>query len=775
MATADMPAPTPTGPAVPPPATPTPVPQTAATEEEAAERANLPPLAAPTVSPTQLAPTVPAPLAASASMSGISNVPLLMLRGCTPIPDLMDSYELRLGAQDFASGQVVWQLSLENLSPTRPLEYLIYTVKDGGQDEGWMSLSRHTGVLEPLGRHVLTLTVSTKRMDTLSTYMIIENLSVPSNMKTVFVTMDVVAKHNAHFAVIVNGKANVNPVLQFGEVHYNQSYTNRSFIISNTSTLPLDFLLTTNLPPYDSTEVGFSLSQSSRNLCNALTVNPMSQVKVFVYFHPTPPLGSTLDGQAPVGSTEYPHAREIKIFLNCRLVKDFQQVITLTASCRYPQMLLSASDAVFEGRMMWTGDGPQGLEETQAKPAAATANKKKLPLLDLPAQVKRVTLSNLYVTPLRYSIRNPSLYFVIDVESTPPSEDPSAAGDDAGGHSVVQEDTIGNSISSVVNKFASVTLAVRLNQASISEQMANLLRVRYIEEHVTVYNMDAPCEHYVITLRISIGCLRDFSSIQSARGSHAHRFLEGSIVRYLKDFKTFWATHSAALTSPSSTSPISVSPISSPPPLSIGEERTTISPGAKEGLDASATGRVVAPRPMTSPILSALLNLTTSLSSSASPPTSSPTPPTAPSSTGSIKSEADGLLERVAQASRSEQYTKLSLELLHITNELILFGLRKPVSQLATQLGALLFGTLFKHRVIQQVVSLLSLRASSSSSSSDRGMVPSVLDSLMSCLGDFLSYFPEKRDDLDMLRTLDYDVRTALGLSQDIANKKTTK
>lgn len=47
-------------------------------------------------------------------------------------------------------------------------------------DESWLTLSRNGGIIEGHGaRHIISLSCSTRRIDAHSTYVIIENLSMP--------------------------------------------------------------------------------------------------------------------------------------------------------------------------------------------------------------------------------------------------------------------------------------------------------------------------------------------------------------------------------------------------------------------------------------------------------------------------------------------------------------------------------------------------------------------------------------------------------------------
>jgi hypothetical protein len=70
-------------------------------------------------------------------------IPLLGLKGCTPISSDNSRYEINLGQQDHGSGSVVWDLTIENASEmdpeakrSVPVEYKIYTVNK--DDENWL-------------------------------------------------------------------------------------------------------------------------------------------------------------------------------------------------------------------------------------------------------------------------------------------------------------------------------------------------------------------------------------------------------------------------------------------------------------------------------------------------------------------------------------------------------------------------------------------------------------------------------------------------------------
>ena len=73
--------------------------------------------------------------------------------------------------------------------------------------------------------------------------------------------------------------------MDLGDVYYGLSYVNRSFVVQNLSSMPLDFVISHNLQSGPSaTEVNFSLSNTSLKVFSTLLVPPNSSTRVFVHF-----------------------------------------------------------------------------------------------------------------------------------------------------------------------------------------------------------------------------------------------------------------------------------------------------------------------------------------------------------------------------------------------------------------------------------------------------------------------------------------------------------
>ena len=171
-----------------------------------------------------------------------------------------------------------WELGVENLGES-PLRYRLYTM---GTEQGaeWLNFSRTEGVLrETHETHVLSLHCSTQQLDIYPTYVVIDNLDNPDDLKTVRVTMETVVADGAasnYFSVVVDGQGTTPPPaaqpaapvrslssqgglqgvgdagaskgmqIHLGDIYYDTVYVNRSFVIENHSSMPLDFVISHN-------------------------------------------------------------------------------------------------------------------------------------------------------------------------------------------------------------------------------------------------------------------------------------------------------------------------------------------------------------------------------------------------------------------------------------------------------------------------------------------------------------------------------------------------
>eukprot|EP01133_Synstelium_polycarpum_P011912 gene11912-13878_t len=543
----------------------------------------------------QIQPTTPTQVAQTVTPNLPPPPPRISLKGCTPVSKSKNCFEINLNQQEFASGSVQWELTLENVSGSSSLEYHMFTSKTS--DEQWFQMSRNAGRIEPHGRHNITLTFATKRMDMHSAYLIVENRNNPGDQKTIHITMDVVARQNTHFTVWVDGRQNAQPVIDLGDVFYNATYTDRSFIVSNTSSMPLDFMITTSLLPVDTTEVCFSLSRSYLRSFNSLYVDANSSVKVFIFLHPSAPPSE------PVG--DIVTQKEIKILTvkEMKLKKSFE--------ANTPLLSASTSTSIKSSSGASSGNSGNG---------GPSASGKKVDI-DFHNESRDIVLYNNFgsSTSLNYVVRSKASFFIIDC-----AEEGSIDGD------------------------SSTVISIQPNIPVILENASLLLKEKYLEEHIIIYNKSRLSEKYIVSLRITIGNLTAFSSSSGLKGGYHYRNLENLITRFTRKFKKFW--------------------------FRVMQQAGSIA------LPSSSEAEAI------------------SLASTEDTPKS-----------------IEKLKELIEMGCKNDRYPILEFELHHITNELILFGLKKQINELKST---------------------------------------SMLQSCIHSLGEFLSYFPEKREDLAELRSL---------------------
>ena len=199
----------------------------------------------------------------------------------------------------------------------RPLRYRLYTM---GTEQGveWLSFSRTAGTLhEPHETHMVMLHCSTQRLEIYSTYVVVDNLDNPDDLKTVRVSMEIVVADVAaskYFSVVVDGRASARTgdshqhqpgkappsrverllpgqsaepasgmMISLGDIYYDTVYVNRSFAVENHSSMPLDFVLSHDKQRDAATEINFSLSNTALKVFSTLS-SPHSSRRVFLHF-----------------------------------------------------------------------------------------------------------------------------------------------------------------------------------------------------------------------------------------------------------------------------------------------------------------------------------------------------------------------------------------------------------------------------------------------------------------------------------------------------------
>jgi hypothetical protein len=130
-------------------------------------------------------------------------------------------YEISLGQQSCASGSVVWEFSIENVSTTvqrakykvpprislslslsmtsslcHHIVTLLLTIVQirlmRPEDESWLAIDRARGVLEHPGvTHTIKLTLSPRRPEVYCAYLIVENKYNPTDSKILKLSLEV--------------------------------------------------------------------------------------------------------------------------------------------------------------------------------------------------------------------------------------------------------------------------------------------------------------------------------------------------------------------------------------------------------------------------------------------------------------------------------------------------------------------------------------------------------------------------------------------------------
>jgi hypothetical protein len=228
----------------------------------------------------------------------------------------------------------------------------------------------------------------------------------------------------------------------------------------------------------------------------------------------------------------------------CVLVQDYYRCIPFRAKCRYPQIGISTTDIVFSTRREGQAFDATGTHKTLdavkggSVVESGTVN---APLIEnlavvgstvVPAELgtysnssgpdiqgetpkfthrrdndmellparQVLVITNLFAhRQLQFVVKNDSLYFTTDVQQSQIMPRTSHSLD---GKQVPAES---NGLSQ-----SSHSIIVRPNMENLLAHQKSILKQKYVEEHLTVYNRFNPREKYTVSLRITAGHLRNF-------------------------------------------------------------------------------------------------------------------------------------------------------------------------------------------------------------------------------------------------------------------------
>lgn len=249
-------------------------------------------------------------------------------------------------------------------------------------------------------------------------------------------------------------------------------------------------------------------------------------------------------------------------------MQDYQRCIPFRAKCRYPQIGISSTDVVFSTRKHGSdhtfteitsdagnfstanggfccADGPvnapfienevllgsTGIQQLGCVPSGSSleasgsrngvADDLEVPYdvlrssqqsgpahkahreddLDLIPSFQILTLRNLYLhRKLEYVVKNDSLFFKVNVPAS--QEIPGVISQG------LRADVL--KLSTKKTQKSCHEILVRPNLDTLRENLKMVMKQKYIEEHLTIYNRSNPREKYTVSLRLTAGHLRNF-------------------------------------------------------------------------------------------------------------------------------------------------------------------------------------------------------------------------------------------------------------------------
>ena len=298
------------------------------------------------------------------------------LKGCKktygPVAgDFEGFYELDLGQQDLSPTPLTKKLFLDVLG-TSPIPFRVFSVNEN--DVSWMVINRFDGIVESsrnststMSSNQIPITFNLAIRGSWSTYLVIENLENRLDTKFIRVSLEVVAKQNIKrtalavpepqvkalqesnrvFEVSTHALESLETEFNMGSITFGTFYVARSIVIWNRDTVPLDFTLSSNLSKDEDSELIFSLSRTGAKLFSSVRIEPESSCQVFLRFLFNP--SSFFDAAAASITEDYIESKNIEIYVNCRLVKDYQKVINFKALCLQRQLVVSDCEYLFQG------------------------------------------------------------------------------------------------------------------------------------------------------------------------------------------------------------------------------------------------------------------------------------------------------------------------------------------------------------------------------------------------------------------------------------------
>ncbi|ETW02225.1 hypothetical protein, variant [Aphanomyces invadans] len=483
---------------------------------------------------------------------------LITLRGCTPAENsTLDNalYVIDVGQHTVRSGgDVEWEISLH---VEREVEYRLYLADSNAK--AWLHLSRTHGTV--VNFQTIVLRFVRDVVGVFSTFVVLENCTNPTDLKLIRVKLEVIADLNALramskdkaadnlFRVLVScyssskrqrrkssedllGGDNASGKLEieYGDVFYDKLYHNHSLVLENFSSLSLDFMLSSNGRAH---EVGFSMSPNSFNEISSVTLAAYARLQVFLNFRPAP---RTQTPEAPSISW----VRNIEVYINCRLVKDFRETVFLKAICNYPQVNLHIARTqptvghaasyhepaapYFPSQPTFLGMGFMAPESVLVGDGCAI-------------EPKFLVMKNARQhANAHVAIRNDSMFFEVVVHHIFRA----ATGAPDPGH---------HHASTGMVKLEPSDIAVFKIRPNLELLRKNRQQWEHsVKEHIAFYNMKQFAEHYHVSLSFTPSNTSSFYVAPQLREAYPFSTLEDTIAKFLRQYSGFWKWLATALT-----------------------------------------------------------------------------------------------------------------------------------------------------------------------------------------------------------------------------------
>ncbi|KAL5032177.1 hypothetical protein BDV3_000767 [Batrachochytrium dendrobatidis] len=523
----------------------------------------------------------------------------IVLRGCKKVADAISGdfeglYELDLGQQDLGQTPISKKIVIENTSNSKVF-YRLGSITEN--DRSWLVCSCSEGVLDAFrstsassslsASHTITLNIMVSLRGVFSTYLLVENVDNRYDTKIIRVSVEVVAKSNVRrsavsvagmasnssnsrimqlepnnnhaFDVFTQGLDWDDSSLEISPVYLGCLYSSHSLVICNRESVPLEFLFKSNLTYDDDSEMLFSLSPTSVKLFRSLTIEPESCSRVCVRFWP----GQSMPCDKEAYSTSIENTSKsleeqgavekiVEIYINCRLVKDYQKTITFCAMLCQPQIMLSQSVFLFSGMIRSKKTAALGADLTHDSTIQSHHISTSPNIIQFSPVDDTFSVTNLLHDTLEYEILTDGMYFTIELVNALSTSDDTQVGEDKlgcvgstlsliGGTGLSNKGMICpqpvGSFRPLWTSTGVLTLGPMQSQKLRIVPLMDILvkntdalkKEKYVLEHMILYNKRRPSEKYGIHVKLSFGNVEMFHFASGSRRSFFN--LESHIVR----------------------------------------------------------------------------------------------------------------------------------------------------------------------------------------------------------------------------------------------------